>query len=310
MKEVLTDALREGLEVSDDLSRAEQKLMEEYREVDAEFQTRAATARDAKWATLTSDVAKANHDPERFLRQLKSDAGVKALRGINDRAQFHQIAERLGLFSTSTDGEGGGYDDRILVVGEDRDAVWREINRISSNIAAQKVEEKAALHDELEKMHRDLVKHGDGKDIGGTWHLDIPELTDNYRDGEITLEIIPPGNSGHVWAAFDLIILEGVVRIDWPGPRTAWKGREMKFTWRGTETGEGVIQYEDSHNKGTVTFTTASMCNGTWHGAYGTWDFTGMKISRETSSVVNNLQNEFDGYNEEAYEYARVARWR
>ena len=186
MKEVLTVALQKGLEVSGDLSRMEQKLNEEYRAVDAEFQNRAAQARDAKWATLTSDVAKADHDPERFLKQVKSDGGVKVLRGLHNRAQIDQTAERMGLFSRSTDGAGGGYGDRILVVGRDNDEVWREIDRISSDVRSQMIAEEVERENEIDEMHNALVKHGDGGDIGGTWHLDMPELTSMYQSGDVT----------------------------------------------------------------------------------------------------------------------------
>ena len=36
--------------------------------------------------------------------------------------------------------------------------------------------------------------------------------------------------------------------------------------------------------------------------------FIGIKISRGTSSSINDLENESNGYNEEAHKYARVAR--
>jgi len=242
---------------------------------------------------ITSDVAKANHDLTRFLQQLRSDGGVKVLRGLDSRAQFHSAAERLGLVSQSTDGVGGGYSDRILVVGKDGDEVWREINRISADVRAQLRAKEIAQQNEIDEMHRDLVKRGDGGDIGGTWHLDMPELTSNYQKGDITWEIVSPDDSGFVWASFDLLILEGVVRISWPGPRSAWKGQERKFRWKGTETGEGVIQC-DSSNGGTVTFTSASTCSGTWWGTYGTFEFTGKKISRQTSLSIDDLEEEFE----------------
>jgi hypothetical protein len=190
MKQVLMVALQKGLIVPDDLARMEQKLEHEYLAADAEFQKRADDARDAKWANLTSDIDKANLDPERFLKPIKSDGGVKVLRGLQGRAQIHQLAERMGLFSQSTDGEGGRYDDRILVLGKHRDDVWREINRISSNVRAQQISRELAEKNEIDDMHRELVKRGDGGDIGGTWHLEMPELTEQYQSGEITWEIV------------------------------------------------------------------------------------------------------------------------
>jgi len=309
MKEVLKVALQKGLEVPDDLSRMEKRLNEEYPAVDAEFQARAAEARNQKWATLTSDVEKANHDPTRFILQLRSDGGVKVLRGLDDRAQVHKAAERMGLVSQSVDGVGGGYGDRILVVGKDSGEVFREASRISADVRAQLRANEAAHQNEIDEMHHDLVKHGDGGDIGGTWQLDMPELTSNYQSGDITWKVASPDDSGYVWASFDLLILEGVVRISWPGKKSAWKGRERKFSWKGCETGEGEIQC-DSSNGGTVTFTSASTCSGTWWGAYGTFEFTGKKISLEMSASVDHLEDEFESYNEGAYELARVSRWR
>ena len=311
MKQVLSNAFQKGLAVPEDLSRMEKNLIKEYRAVDAEFQTRAEKARNDKWVSLSSDVAKADLDPDRFLKQIKSDGGVKVLRGLHGRAQIHQAAERMGLFSQSTDGPDGGYDDRILVVGKDREEVWREIGRIDSEVHAQQRAEEIEHENEIDELHRELVKHGDGGDITGTWHMDMPELTSNYQSGDVTWVIPSPDKSSYAWASFDLLILEGVVRIDWSGSAvSAWKGREKKFTWRGTETGEGVIQYDDSSNGGTVTFTSANTCSGTWWGAYGTFEFTGKKTSRLASASVNSLKSEFEGYNEAAYEYARVARWR
>ena len=119
MKEVLATAVRKGLQVPDDLSRVEQKLNAEYHVAEEEFQKRAADARNEKWKTLTSDVAKANLDPERFLRELETKGGVVALQGLHNRAGFHQLAEQMGLVSRSTDGLEGEYEDRILVVGKE-----------------------------------------------------------------------------------------------------------------------------------------------------------------------------------------------
>ena len=79
--------------------------------------------------------------------------------------------------------------------------------------------------------------------------------------------------------------------------------------WRGTETGEGEIQYDDS-NGGTITFTSANECIGTWWGAYGTFEFNGKKVSRDSAVSNSECEDRFESFNEEAYEYARVARWK
>jgi len=308
MKQILADALLKGLQVPDNLNILEQNLIRLYCAIDAEFQAALAEAEERKWNALPSDVHRANRDPERFLRQVLSDNSVKVLRGLDHRALFHQTAERLGLFSHSTDGVRGGYNDRILVVGRDRNQVWQEINRIAADVQAQVRVTQVARRRQVGGMHRVVTQGGDA-DVGGTWQLEMPELTSVYQDGDIIWTITSPTTeSPYVWASFDLLILEGVVRIDWYG-QAEWIGHEKKFKWKGTETGEGVIQY-DGRNEGTVTFTSANTCRGVWRSDYGTFPFIGHKVSREIDVSVRKLENEFDGYNEAAYEYARVARWR
>jgi hypothetical protein len=308
MKDVIKAALQReiNLEPPAELVKAEQRMKKEYDVVNVQFQRRAAVARNDKWNRLTTDVERANLDVERFLRELLTEGGIKVLRGLNNRAQLHHTAERMGLFSTSTDGVGESYDGRILVVGQDRDAVWQEIHQISAKVATQNQANKHARQQEVDAIHKSLVSHGDGGDIGGTWSLEMPKLTSEYQNGDIEMEIVKPDRSGHVWGSFDLVILEGIVRFDWSSP---WKGREKKFTWRGRETGEGEIQYEDDSNTGQVTFSSASKCSGVWRSGYGDFEFTGKKVSNETSASVSRCEEEFECFNEEAYEYARVARW-
>jgi hypothetical protein len=307
MKQVLESAVRKGLRVPDNLSSIEQKLNAKYHLLDREFQKRTADDRNEKWNALTSNVAKANLDPERFLRKLGLNGGVTALHGLRDRARFHQLAEKMGLVSQSTDGIEGGYGDRILVVGKKQEDVWQKIHRIDADIQSQKRAREHTRQKDINAAHQRVLQHGNDNDIRGMWYFEIPELTEIYGSGDITWEIAPPDGSGFRWASFDLVILEGVVRINWGGK---WKGKEKRFTWRGTETGEGVIQFDDSSNGGTVTFTSANECIGKFWGAYGSFEFKGKKVSTESAVSNHECEERFECFNEEAYEYARVARWK
>jgi hypothetical protein len=307
MKQVLAAAIKKDLEVPADLKRMEEKLMGDYIKLDAEFQKRKDQERNEKWKSLNSDVAKANLDPDRFLQELREKGGVVALRGLHNRQKIHQCAERLGLVSRSTDGPAGNYGDRILVVGTSSDQMWQKIHSIDVRVTAARQTAKQARQKEIDEAHRRLVLQGNDSDIMGTWYFDMPNLSASYGEGDITWEIAPQDDSRFRWAMFDLRCLEGVLRIDWGGK---WKGQTKQFTWRGRETGEGEIQYDDSVNRGTVTFTSTNQCFGRFEATYGTWEFRGQKVSREPNVDRLNCINTFEALNEEAYEYARVARWK
>lgn len=312
-KEVLKTALEKGLTVSADLQRVEERLDREYGLANAEFQKQIAAEKNEKYITLTTDVQKANYDPKRFLGETVVKGGIKVLRGLNSRASVHQAAEQLGLFSTSTDGPDGGYDGRILVVGRNSDEVWREIHRIGREVKVKQVAMRQERADETEERHQKLLKTGDGGDVSGQWVLDMPEVTSSYADGDITMDIAPLDDCGNAYGKFDLQILEGVVKFYWGGPksvRQAWRGKPRKFTWRGRETGEGVIQYDDASHQGAITFTSASECHGIWVSDYGNFEFTGVKIGTQSSTTVEECEDEYDTYTGEAYEYARVNRWK
>lgn len=178
--------------------------------------------------------------------------------------------------------------------------------RIDAGIRSQKQPREHTRKKESNKDHQRSVQDGNDDDIAGTWQFDMPELTENYQSGDITWEIAQLDSSGFRWASFDLLILEGVVRINWDGK---WKGKEKRFAWRGTETGEGEIQYSDS-NGGTITFTSANKCIGKWWGAYGTFEFKGKKVSKDATVSNNECKSMFESFNKDVYEYARVARWK
>jgi len=129
MKQILTEASQKGFHRPEDLNVWEQRLVGEYCAIVDEFQGAMYEAAEIKWNALSSDVYKANYDPERFLRQLVSDNSLKVLSGLNHRERFHQMVEHFGLCSHYTHGVGGGDKDLILVVGKDRNQVLEEVSR-------------------------------------------------------------------------------------------------------------------------------------------------------------------------------------
>jgi hypothetical protein len=311
IKRVLVTALRNGLRVPKELTDVEEKLKYEREVENTKFpqvkkEDTMNEESDEKWDKL-NDVAKANFDAERFLREVKLRGEVKALRGLKNRFIMHRTAEMMGMYSESTDGVGGGYTNRILVVGRTCQEVRREIDRIREEIYTQQQVKEVARQREIDRKHQEILLQRNDEDVGGIWSLDMPYITDHYMRGDITLKILPPERSGQVWGSFNLLILEGVLCIHLG---KEWKGKERAIIWRGMETGEGQIQFDETRQGGSITFITANTCAGTWWSTYGSWEFSGKKISMDVDVSVRELKADFEeSYDEEAYECARVGRW-
>jgi hypothetical protein len=136
MKQTLIDAIERGpLKVSEDLTAVEMNLKWEWEQANAVFQMtemqNSERERAEKYDSLDGDVEKANYDALRFLTNLKETGGIKTLRGLRNRREFSQAAEKLGLLAKTTDDVSGNYNDRITVVSTDSAAVYKKIDRIN-----------------------------------------------------------------------------------------------------------------------------------------------------------------------------------
>src|SRR5437667_10336608 len=61
---------------------------------------------------------------------------------------------------------------------------------------------------------------GDGGNIARSWVLNMPELTKYCDNGESRMERAPPDESEAIWGKFNLLNLEGVVKVDWHVPKS------------------------------------------------------------------------------------------
>lgn len=110
-------------------------------------------------------------------------------------------------------------------------------------------------------------------------------------------------------ANFKMDILEGTLRsgITLPPESAKFPVAKVSFTWRGYETGEGEIEFDDvDTNSGSFNFLSKTKLEGVLKSSFGNFPFTGCKVSREP---VDNRDDKWDDYSEEAYEKARRRRW-
>jgi len=172
--------------------------------------------------------------------------------------------------------------------------------------------------DEINQLHAQLLQTGAGSDIGGTWRISCPDISGWHGDSmgrntDVTWIIHPPQSSeSFLWAQIDQVIVEGIARIEWPDP-DSWKGVSVPFVWRGREEGTGEIQFQDSVNCGTITFTSAHECAGDFACEFGgPFDFVGKKVERglpERAKGIQECQKEFQGYNQKRWDWEGTARW-
>jgi hypothetical protein len=230
------------------------------------------------------------------------------LRGVNYPSTVRQLAQTMGLFATFTDGVENDYASPILIIGTNEAEFLRKVKRVETLVQLEVESNERARQDKIDEMNQKLIDSGNDTDIAGSWAFTMPEFTDShsYKGEEIFWNIVPSDNSGYRWALFHLIIVQGIARIR---VQSTWRGKQLKFAWRGTEAGEGVIEYDDHINVGTITFPSANTCYGEFCTGYGNFEFTGKKVGTETTADSLDCQNEFDGYTWEAYEYARIHRW-
>lgn len=84
-----------------------------------------------------------------------------------------------------------------------------------------------------------------------------------------------------------------------------------RYRWRGSETGEGEIQLGSDNHVESITFSNkGTELQGTIQtGFAGSCDFTGVKVSSQTSDSRVDPEARWANNSREAHEYAAKARW-
>jgi hypothetical protein len=181
-----------------------------------------------------------------------------------------------------------------------REEERRARDQLVEDIRARHIRSMTRLHDYLLTYELD-----GGADIRGRWLMDCPELTygfcsnDIWRDKVVMWDIHRPQEGENCrWVIFEQIIFEGILCIETP-KHDSWKReKKLRFTWRGQETGEPDLQFDDELNSGWIIFTSSHECKGSFGSmSGGPYEFTGKK----TSPVVpgkwpKTLKKEYENY--------------
>jgi hypothetical protein len=141
----------------------------------------------------------------------------------------------------------------------------------------------------IETAHKKFIQDHFPVTIFGEWHFDCPgsaDLWDEYQEEDIVWKIHRPetGVKG-LWVEFHQVCVEGIILIDWDGSDD-WRDKEIKFTFKGRETGEG---YNNSGN-GVIKFSSSHECSGhiDCFDIGGPWKFTGKKVSNKVPNIPVN----------------------
>ncbi|CAG7993854.1 unnamed protein product [Penicillium nalgiovense] len=118
----------------------------------------------------------------------------------------------------------------------------------------------------------------------------------------ITLSLRLNGNE--IWGAYEFGAFEGVLWMPDRPMRASFD--RVPFKWRGRETGEGEMSFEDDQ-EGWIEFLGDGDIVGMIN-CCGELHFRGQRIDSFVRTA-SDLRDEWDGYNEEQYEQERRGRW-
>ncbi|KAJ4011134.1 hypothetical protein NW752_007332 [Fusarium irregulare] len=132
-------------------------------------------------------------------------------------------------------------------------------------------------------------------DVTEQWDYDLDEL-------EFTLTLA--GNE--LWGRFNLGVYEGVLRFDERPMRSSHD--RLYFTWRGRED-QGPVIYGEN-NKGWMEFLGNGRINGCIERQSLSFRVRRVEGQGTRSSIdARDLQDEYDGYDEDLYDQENRARW-
>ena len=146
--------------------------------------------------------------------------------------------------------------------------------------------------------------------INGIYDLSCQTVVDEWdrtqwNTSSLTLTLTLDGTT--VWGAYDLGMFSGILFL----PNRPWQASNspLPFTWRGRENGEGEMDFGDQC-VGEISFLGNGAIEG-WISVYGRCCFEGRRREEAGTAVrtARSMREEWEGYNEEAYEEERVGRW-
>ena len=141
--------------------------------------------------------------------------------------------------------------------------------------------------------------------INGVYDITCPEIEGNRDCDELTLTLTL--DSPGVWGAYDFGMFSGIMYIA-DQPRVA-PTNDIALQWRGRENGEGEMSFGESCD-GEISFLGHGHLEG-WISLYGNCHSQGRRRDGPGTAIrsAKSMRDEWEEYNEDAYEHERRARW-
>jgi hypothetical protein len=140
--------------------------------------------------------------------------------------------------------------------------------------------------------------------INGFYVVTCPYVTGQW--GCQDLNIIVCFDTQHVWCAYDFEAFTGIFLLDRRPVQAS--AEQIPVRWRGRETGEGEMT-TGNNNHGWISFLGGGRIEGCLE-IMGDFEFEGYKVEGGgPMRSARSMREEWESYNEEAYEYERVNRW-
>ena len=277
---------------------------------------------------------------------------------------YHEMvgaAKRLNFFceDMKLDEYAGGK--RSVVVGRDADLVRAKLAAISQERQRERVRARQEKDKDMERKfaqagtlkRKNKEDAGQHWDVRGTWSIICPQdQWGGQNEEQCGLEIMftRPTSTGavQIFALFEFMVIEGIMRFVNPDPITAStsrssrglvesndedreddedespaqyllaasallssKNRDFKYRWRGEETGEGETQLYSDEKLCSISFESPNTLRGVFHSDLVDADFRGFKTDIDGGSSTHAP---VPGYlwsqrGGAAYEKARIGRW-
>lgn len=221
------------MSIEADLRQLFEPKKREYEVKINEYRVSEAARVSREFAALSSPTAEAEYSMDMFLKKYFLDESGKPdksktpkpmpLPDFSSRSRMHAAAERVPGLETHSGGEG---DDRTVVVGLDRDAVWRVAGQVANESALELEEVEEAEWNKLMERHESFLSKARSRDraaefsihaIGGTYVIECDEMgsysSEESYNNTMRLRIIESSHEGCV-GIFDFGVITGIMLLD------------------------------------------------------------------------------------------------
>ena len=239
------------LDIEDSLRRSFEPIKHEYKTKKAAYDSAESVKVIQEFAALGSPSAEANYSIRMFMDKYFLDDHGKPdksktpdplpLPGFSQRSQMHAAAEAIPGLETQSGG-GSHNDDRVIVVGWDRSAVWRVAGSIVSQGAVRRAAAAKAELEDLMKRHEDFAKRASTDDRNVSFSMSailglyLVECDDMSEPNNMRLKVTE-GREGLV-GIFDFDVLKGIMLLG--------QSREEVAT---RVSNKDIQKYSDSSNE-------------------------------------------------------------